>query len=328
LSGFILTYNYAEVFRSGVSATTYTRFVWDRFTKIYPVHFATLLMVLPVAIFSPNLPLDWRAVPIHALMLQCFWPPLTQPGFHDYLNVPSWSISCEWFFYLIAPIAIFMALGSTARRFAIVAAVAAYGVGLGWFLMCQSDLARLNLVSWFAPSRFPEFLAGVFSGTAFLKSRRFDTEWSSRLARGIGIVLILVGGMYRRDAPWPLWGGLLYVPGSVLLVYGLAIGRGSLAAHLGSPLLHRLGTASFSFYLVHAPILRAAKGISLHFGWEVHSMEAFWTLVVGLFVLVQLIAFTMCYGYEIPLQNWLRGLMRMSSRPGPDSRLREGLAGV
>jgi len=93
-------------------------------------------------------------------------------------------------------------------------------------------------------------------------------------------------------------------------------------------LLHRLGTASFSFYLVHAPILRAAKGISLHFGWEVHSMEAFWTLVVGLFVLVQLIAFTMCYGYEIPLQNWLRGLMRMSSRPGPDSRLREGLAGV
>ena len=72
LSGFILTYNYAEAFRDGVSAIAYKRFVWDRLTKIYPVHVAALLLILPVAIFSPNLPLDWRAVPVHALMLQCF----------------------------------------------------------------------------------------------------------------------------------------------------------------------------------------------------------------------------------------------------------------
>jgi len=37
LSGFILTYNYADVFRGGISAAGYTRFVWDRLTKIYPV---------------------------------------------------------------------------------------------------------------------------------------------------------------------------------------------------------------------------------------------------------------------------------------------------
>src|SRR5881296_2777873 len=34
LSGFILTYNYADVFRDGVSAAGYKRFVWDRLTKI------------------------------------------------------------------------------------------------------------------------------------------------------------------------------------------------------------------------------------------------------------------------------------------------------
>src|SRR2546425_5830231 len=98
LSGFILTYNYADVFRDGFSAANYTRFVWDRLTKIYPVHFLTLLLVLPIAIFSPHLPLDWRAVPFHLLLLQCFWPSAT-PAFSGYLNVPSWSISCEWFFY-------------------------------------------------------------------------------------------------------------------------------------------------------------------------------------------------------------------------------------
>jgi len=103
LSGFILTYNYADVFRTGIRGSKYKKFVWDRLTKIYPVHLLALLMILPIAIYSPNLPLDWRAVPVHLLLLQCFWPS----HLRDYLNVPSWSISCEWFFYLLAPIAIY-----------------------------------------------------------------------------------------------------------------------------------------------------------------------------------------------------------------------------
>src|SRR5216110_3461973 len=69
LSGFILTYNYADVFRDGISVAGYKRFVWDRLTKIYPVHFLALLIALPISILSPNLPLDWRAVGFHLLLL-------------------------------------------------------------------------------------------------------------------------------------------------------------------------------------------------------------------------------------------------------------------
>ncbi len=77
LSGFILTYNYADLFRDGISASSYKRFVWDRLTKIYPVHVLTLVMALPIAILSPHAPLDWRAVPVHLALLQCFWPSAT-----------------------------------------------------------------------------------------------------------------------------------------------------------------------------------------------------------------------------------------------------------
>src|SRR3989441_8816149 len=121
LSGFILTYNYADVFRDGVSAANYTRFVWDRLTKIYPVHFLTLLLVLPIATFSPHLRLDWRAVPFHLLLLQCFWP-FSTPTFSKYLNVPSCSVSCEWFFYLLARVLLFFALGNRSRRRTVVVA--------------------------------------------------------------------------------------------------------------------------------------------------------------------------------------------------------------
>jgi len=74
LSGFILTYNYVDVFRSTLPVAGYKKFLWDRFTKIYPVHLAITLLMIPMQVFSPNFPLDWRAVPFHLLLAQCFWP--------------------------------------------------------------------------------------------------------------------------------------------------------------------------------------------------------------------------------------------------------------
>src|SRR5437879_10894960 len=273
LSGFILTYNYADVFRDGVSAAGFKRFVWDRLTKIYPVHVLTLLLVLPIAIFSPLLPLDWRAVPLHLLLLQFFWPSST-PSFSGYLNVPSWSISCEWFFYLLAPVVMFFALGNRRRWVPVVMAIG-YACGLGLLLWHgQSDEARLYFVSRFAPSRFVEFLVGVFSARVFLTSSGQKLAGGSGLAQATGLGLIVAGAVARPYAAWPLWGGLLYVPGAVLLILGLAYGRGPFVAHLSRPALSRLGVASFSLYLIHAPLLRAVRGLCLDLGWEVRSWPA------------------------------------------------------
>src|SRR5439155_25233274 len=108
---------------------------------------------------------------------------------------------------------------------------------------------------------------------------------------------------------WPLWGGLLYVPGSALLVLGLAYGRGFFVAHLSRPWLNRLGMASFSLYLIHAPLLRAVKGVCLHLGWEVRSWPASWAVVITMFMVVQTAALLLCYGYELPLQKRLRSLL-------------------
>ena len=304
LSGFILTYNYAEAFREEVSTRIYKRFVWDRFTKIYPVHFASLLMVLPIQIFSPNLPLDWRAVPFHLFLAQCFWP-VANPSFYNYLNVPSWSISCEWFFYLVAPFAMFFALGK-ARRWVPIAAVLVYAASMGLLLSHGPDRSRLILVSWFAPSRFPEFLAGVFLARLYLSWPVLRPDVFPRLTQAAGVALIVAGAILRKQAPWPLWGGLLYVPGAALLVLGLAYGGGTFAAHLSRPWLIRLGMASFSFYMIQAPILRATKGVFWKLGWEVRSWAEFWVVIAVMFVVIQAAALLMHRWYEIPMQKRLR----------------------
>jgi peptidoglycan/LPS O-acetylase OafA/YrhL len=309
LSGFILTYNYAAWFQTGVARSSYTRFVWDRFTKIYPVHVFTMLLVSPIAILSPKHPFDWRATPFHILLLQCWWPFPT-PEFREYLNVPSWSISCEWFFYLLAPVAIYCALGNARRRAALAGAALAYACCLGLALWHSPSTSQLFYVSWFAPSRFIEFLTGIFVARLFLSMAAVKLGAYAGIFQALGVALIVAGAAARAHAPWPLWGGLLYVPGSALLVLGLAYGGGFFASHLSRPLLSQLGAASFSLYLLHAPILRIVKNICHLIGWGVRSWPAFWCTTVGLLVVVQVVALIVHQQYEIPAQRFLRGLLK------------------
>jgi peptidoglycan/LPS O-acetylase OafA/YrhL len=323
LSGFILTYNYVDVFRSTLPVAGYKKFLWDRFTKIYPVHLAITLLMIPMQVFSPNFPLDWRAVPFHLLLAQCFWPR-PEPPFYKYLNVPSWSISCEWFFYLLAPLAIYCLFGRL-RRIAPVLLLTLYAGLLGWLLHGSSESTQLFYVSWFAPSRVAEFLCGVVLAHFYLSSSPRHRAVASTFLQVFGAALILLGAVYREHASWPLRGGLLYVPGSALLIYGLAQKCGVLASHLSHAWLNRLGTASFSFYLIHAPILRGLRFLGSHFGWQVTSWTGFTATALAVYLAVQSLAIAICYGYEIPVQKWLRKLV-----PSPqtlvatDSKIRQG----
>ena len=309
LSGFILTYNYAAVFSDGVSASSYKQFVLDRLARIYPVHLLALLMVAPIAILSPNFPLDWRAVPFHLLLLQSWWPSSTPP-FYKYLNVPSWSISCEWFFYILAPMAIYCAFGNL-RRWGMVGITVGYMSSLAWILLGSSeDSVRLHFVSWFAPTRFLEFVVGVFLARLFLGQRANRiAKWASWV-QVAGIFLVIVGALYRQSAVWPLWGGLLYVPGSALLILGLAYGRGPFVAHLSRPWLKRLGMASFAFYMIHGPLLRTTKNVFFYLGWEVKSWPLFWGVAITLLILIQIAALPVYCRFETPIQRRLRTLTR------------------
>jgi peptidoglycan/LPS O-acetylase OafA/YrhL len=318
LSGFILTNNYADVFRRSIPASSYIQFIWGRFSKIYPVHFVTMLMALPIQIFSPNKPLDWRALPLHALLIQC-WLPFTKTIFYNYLNVPSWSISCEWFFYLLAPAAMFCVLGDIRRRVLLLAIIAVYISTLGLFLWhSQSDFARAYFLNWFAPSRFVDFLVGVFLARAFLSAHAQRWAAWSISAQISGLAYLVAVVLWRDHAPWPLRGGLIYVPGAALLVFGLAYSRGFFAAHLGGPWLRRLGMASFSFYMLHTPMCRALRGVYYHFGWETNTWMGFWFVAISAYIVVQAAAFVMFYKFELPMQKWLRSLR--AAQPATTSR--------
>lgn len=105
LSGFVLAHNYLQKFRV-VRPREYGQFLWLRLARMYPVHLFTLLLlmlgVLAAGLLNYKLNMPGRLTGIdfvRNLFLVHAW------GFAPDVswNGPAWSISAEWFAYLLLP---------------------------------------------------------------------------------------------------------------------------------------------------------------------------------------------------------------------------------
>ena len=114
-------------------------------TKVYNVPLLAMLLAALGALISPNLPLDWRAVPAHLLRVDFF------------CSCPDGNI---------------LRIGKRSSLGTMIVTID-YAFGLGRLLWdSQSDSTHLYsyFVSWFVPSRFPDFLEGVYPAPVFLTS--------------------------------------------------------------------------------------------------------------------------------------------------------------
>ena len=106
LSGYVLTYNYLDQMTAPTRATL-LRFWARRLARIYPLHLATLLVILAMVIVAARSRLGIARADyserdfVLNLLLMHAWVP------HYMLNwnYPSWSLSSEWFAYLFFPLA-------------------------------------------------------------------------------------------------------------------------------------------------------------------------------------------------------------------------------
>ena len=309
LSGFILTYNYAGVFEGGVSMGSWSQFVWNRLAKIYPMHFLTLLIAVPLQLFSPNLPLDWRAVPVQLLMGQCFLP-FAHPPLHAFLNGPSWSISCEFFFYLLAPFAICW-LGRWRKLLTSGLILAGYLAVVAVYLYStKPDEQPGYFQYYFAPTRFIEFMSGICVAFAYLRNTKAMTASLTTICTAAAVILLCAGAILQKLHPWPFQYAINYLPGATLLIYTLSRGRGRVAGHLGLQSMELLGMASYSFYLIHMPVIRCIRGLFRHFHVLVPSAPVIALSVIGCFVIAQVCAIGMFRFLEVPSQQALKRLGR------------------
>jgi peptidoglycan/LPS O-acetylase OafA/YrhL len=313
LSGFILTYNYAPTFRAGVSVTTGARFIWDRLAKIYPLYLLTLLAAIPLELLGAHRDWSWQALWMQLTLVQCI-VPINKLAATDHFNVPGWSISCELFFYVLAPALIWAAL--SARRL-VVGAVSFVAAAV--VLAVLGGLAAVQVSAWaarFAPARVPEFLLGAVTAACYLRAARPAAVWI-RLSTTAGLILLGVSAWVDTRAPLFLATGCLYAPGASLLIFGLAFGQGGIARFLSHRFVVLLGMSSFAFYLIHDLVLRVLKGAFTLRHIHLSHPAAMVAVPCALFVATQLLSILVFRKVEVPAQRFLRGLVRRPTTPAP-----------
>lgn len=159
LSGFILMHVYAHQFSDG--KFSYGEFLRNRFARIYPLHLFMILIMVVAYTMAGQLGLirdaegmNWSHLPWHFLALHAW-------GFTDghSWNFPSWSISAEFFAYLIFP---FYLLSFQRLRPFVLLAIAIISFSLFNIYLASINVHISQLMFNFGISRiFFEFLLGV-----------------------------------------------------------------------------------------------------------------------------------------------------------------------
>ncbi len=108
LSGFIMLYVYGTSFQNSVTLSNFKKYIGARFARVYPLNIFTMLIALALVLYIRAIAdgLDpffedmfnlWGA-PASVLFLQGMHLFSTAP-----LNTPSWSLSTEWWMYMLFP---------------------------------------------------------------------------------------------------------------------------------------------------------------------------------------------------------------------------------
>jgi len=293
LSGFVLARTYAQTQWSGQSLR---RFFTARFARIYPVYFASLIVISPFIIES-MVKATWsparRATVLtdYLLVLQG-WVPSLNVGW----NTPAWSLPCEFFFYLCFPL-LFVALRN-ARWFGALPALA-----LAVVLPMTLDHMGASW-TWQPLFHLGDFIAGIAAARIYTmlaekRSWRRRGYWLYLPAIAVGLWLITHPDTVK---PTGLDVGTFLRVLNVAMLIGLALSGGWLAKALGGPRLDFLGKASYSMYVLHVPILWWTARYFVH-GW-MHP-----PLMIGaaLYLLLVIGASSLVYQrLEAPASVWIR----------------------
>ncbi|CAM5635243.1 acyltransferase family protein [Streptomyces atroolivaceus] len=261
LSGFVLTWTA----RPDDAARSFWR---RRLVKIGPTHLVTfgLAALLVTAMARPTSAVDWLA----SLTLQQAWFPSLRTSMA--VNEVSWSLSCEFFFYLAFP-ALLPALRRMRSRWLWPAAAAVIALIAGAFLVATflvPDQPRLSLFSMTAPVSFGQVWFVYF----------FPPVRALEFVLGILLARIVTAGMWPRIGLVPAFA--VAAAGYLLaLCEPYLAGRSGLASVCTAPLiaaaavadLHNspsvfrrptmvfLGEISFAFYMVHLTVIMTASHI-------------------------------------------------------------------
>lgn len=253
MSGFVMLHVYGDSFKNVIRAADFIKFIRARFARLYPLHLFTLLIIVVLfyGTHNPANPVqNPAAIPTHLLLLQSF-------GIHSIFtwNVPSWSISAEWWCYILFPLLVRMLSKNKQTVFILLLLSAIIYISILYFL------PRVNFFEPSLPTQhnldvtydygFLRGLAGFMAGIAcytFYEHPKFNLFLSKDIT-GIAVIIITTTALHLG------LNDLIYIPLFMLIVLVIAANKGFIHKIFLFKPLQFLGTISYSIYLVHTILI-------------------------------------------------------------------------
>ena len=236
LSGFVLTHVYGSQFAEDRSWRAVGRFLWARFCRIYPASlFATAVFVLAFTV--GRLPFPTNASFVEQLISSL---SLMQVPWLDtvLLNPLSWSISAEFYAYLLFPFIVPLILRLSRRLGTVLCVTLLIAIVVGGRGFSHIDQTS----GWVALFRaLPEFTVGILAYRSY-SARLFRKIWEMD-ATLIGVIAMIITAGFAGISD-----GLIIMLLLVLLLASVC-NTGRMAGFLDTRPLRWLGEVSYSVYI-------------------------------------------------------------------------------
>ena len=304
LSGFILSHSYGAA--GGDRASDWRGFMAARVARIYPLHLLTLLLALPMTLWtnreqalSPLLP---EAL-ANAALAQAFIP-LGQ----NLLNSPAWSLSAEMFFYAMFPLLLLQRSRTLIGLFAVTAVFQWAAIRLG-----PRDPLAQYLVYVFPGSRIGDFIVGMLLYRVFARYPVIPARLATGLQLGaVALLALFFANKWGRFSISQL--DIYYVTPLAAIVLAFAWSNGALARKLSGRTMVFLGQASFALYMLHFPLIYYGQVVRIHI-FQASGEVADVVFSVAYFALSVVLAGLLFVFYEGPMQKRVLQWFRRSRAP-------------
>ena len=311
LSGFVIWHVHGrEMARP--TFHNFLRFICLRAARLYPVYlftlaiFASMVWLLPAFGFTVVTPSHY---PLQHLILSVLLVQTWGLTSNLTWNFPSWSVSAEWFCYLLFPLA--AVIGARLNRGAMMIGVLLLLLAVTVVYLTSFNLTMNQAIGWRALVRATtEFALGCLLRALQDRVRTEAWPWT---AITVGIAAVWAASFYT-----PLPVGVVAIPLFATLV--LAGGsRGNIVSRVLSwrPFV-AIGAASYSLYLMQAPIEKGASDLEQFLSPSRPIQSA---AIVGTYVALLAVGTTLVHVLvENPSRRWLR---RRIDTYMPERKLKE-----
>ncbi len=316
LSGFVIFYLIEK------SRERYSVFIFRRFFRLFPVF--VLCLIVGVLLNSTHryilANVSWSENPWikdqldlanndnkyagqhilwHLTMLHGIVPDNILPLADSAFNGPSWSISLEWQYYLIAPLLFMISRNTFGFLFFSIAVILVPHL--------PSLFPSINggqPMRSFLPTQIAWFYIGISSFFYYREVKGF-TRPDSKIIKIISLFTII----YLITQTRHLYGMIVWFIFFFVVIFDSSHKRNKVSIViriLHGSFLQYLGKVSYPIYLLHWPIIIIAIRFLLFFNPSINTVSAYYILLITVPVFTLLLAHAVHYWIEQPSINYAR----------------------